>query len=115
MDFLPNLNDLTIKQLQLASDRINARIEELKKKQQTKALCEIESIAEENELDPKIIAAHLKGRGATRKPRKLPVKYADPDDPEQVWSGRGKQPNWLKEKLRTGKKLEDYRVTPPKQ
>jgi DNA-binding protein H-NS len=37
-------------------------------------------------------------------------KFANPDDPSQVWSGRGKQPQWVKEKLASGLALEDLSI-----
>lgn len=44
-----------------------------------------------------------------RAPQKFP-KYQHPKNPQQVWLGRGKQPNWLRELIASGKKLEDFRV-----
>jgi DNA-binding protein H-NS len=37
-------------------------------------------------------------------------KYRNPKKPSQTWSGRGKQPRWLKEQLRAGKKLTDLLI-----
>lgn len=45
-------------------------------------------------------------------PRVLP-KYRNPAQPAETWSGRGKQPRWLTALLRTGKKLDDFRIQPP--
>ena len=46
-------------------------------------------------------------------PRKAPgsVKYHDPDVPENTWSGRGKRPNWLQEKLAEGRSLEEFAIS----
>jgi len=38
-------------------------------------------------------------------------KFANPDDPSQVWSGRGKRPQWVTEKLASGLTLEDMSIT----
>lgn len=35
------------------------------------------------------------------------VKYRNPDNPAQSWSGRGKRPQWVVEALAAGKSLED--------
>ena len=32
-------------------------------------------------------------------------KYRNPSNPAEVWSGRGKQPLWVRKQLKTGKKL----------
>ncbi|SFN97955.1 DNA-binding protein H-NS [Bradyrhizobium sp. Rc3b] len=37
-------------------------------------------------------------------------KYQNPKDPDETWSGRGKQPRWLKAQLRAGKKLNDLLI-----
>lgn len=36
------------------------------------------------------------------------VKYVNPNDPTQFWSGRGKKPTWLIKELENGKNLEDF-------
>jgi DNA-binding protein H-NS len=42
-------------------------------------------------------------------PKVLP-KYQNPKNPAQKWSGRGKQPRWLRAQLKAGKKLEHFRI-----
>lgn len=37
-------------------------------------------------------------------------KYQNPKNPSETWSGRGKQPRWLKAQLRAGKKLVDLLI-----
>jgi DNA-binding protein H-NS len=37
-------------------------------------------------------------------------KYRNPAEPAETWAGRGKQPRWLTAQLRTGKKLDDFRI-----
>ncbi|MBI5263593.1 MAG: H-NS histone family protein [Bradyrhizobium sp.] len=44
-------------------------------------------------------------------PKVLP-KYRNPKNREETWAGRGKQPRWLRAQLRSGKKLEDFRIGP---
>src|SRR5437764_1011622 len=39
-------------------------------------------------------------------------KFANPDSPQEVWSGRGKQPRWVKEKLSSGYALGDLSIEP---
>ena|ERR1700686_5421003 len=42
-------------------------------------------------------------------PKVLP-KYSNPSAPLETWSGRGKQPRWVVAALRSGQKLEDFRI-----
>jgi DNA-binding protein H-NS len=37
-------------------------------------------------------------------------KYRNPSDPAETWAGRGKQPRWVTEQLRSGRKLDDFRI-----
>ncbi|OWU84975.1 hypothetical protein ATO6_10795 [Oceanicola sp. 22II-s10i] len=49
--------------------------------------------------------------GNSPKSRKVhPPKYRDPSDPANTWSGRGRQPGWVKDILASGKDLEDYLI-----
>lgn len=38
------------------------------------------------------------------------IKYADPKNPENAWSGRGRMPKWLSAAVGSGKKVEDFAV-----
>jgi DNA-binding protein H-NS len=38
------------------------------------------------------------------------IKFRNPADPAQTWTGRGKRPRWLQEALRQGAKLEDFAI-----
>jgi DNA-binding protein H-NS len=42
-------------------------------------------------------------------PKVLP-KYRNPKNPAETWAGRGKQPRWLRTQLRSGKRLDDFRI-----
>ena len=41
---------------------------------------------------------------------KVAAKYRNPENPEQTWSGRGRQPKWMEGLLAAGKTLEDLGV-----
>jgi DNA-binding protein H-NS len=48
-----------------------------------------------------------------RKQRPYPPvlpKYRNPARPSETWAGRGKQPRWLSDQLKRGKKLADFRI-----
>ena len=42
--------------------------------------------------------------------KKNPAKYRNPEDPRQTWSGRGRQPAWMKDALADGKSREDFAI-----
>jgi DNA-binding protein H-NS len=37
-------------------------------------------------------------------------KYKNPNNPGEVWSGRGKTPRWVRDQLRTGKRLDQFLI-----
>lgn len=45
-----------------------------------------------------------------RTPAGQQVKYRNPVDPSQTWTGKGRKPAWLTEALTSGKTLEDFAV-----
>lgn len=52
---------------------------------------------------------------APRAPRKgtgvkVPPKYRNPANPEQTWTGRGKQPRWMAAEVSKGRKPEDFLI-----
>ena len=50
------------------------------------------------------------GKGAA-KASSVVVKYRNPENPDETWSGRGRMANWLKDKIaKRGVKAEDFLV-----
>lgn len=37
-------------------------------------------------------------------------KYRNPADASQTWTGKGRQPNWIKQALSSGKSLDDLKI-----
>jgi DNA-binding protein H-NS len=46
-------------------------------------------------------------------PKVLP-KYSNPSAPAETWSGRGRQPRWLVAALKSGRKLEEFKIPDPR-
>lgn len=46
-----------------------------------------------------------------RKKREVRIKYRNPDNPEESWTGVGKMKKWLAEKIEAGHALEEFAVT----
>ncbi|MBB5864326.1 H-NS family nucleoid-associated regulatory protein [Xanthomonas sp. 3058] len=56
-------------------------------------------------------AAAKPGPRAGRKLGKVPPKYRNPANPQDTWTGRGKQPRWMAELTAAGKKVEDFLIS----
>jgi DNA-binding protein H-NS len=42
---------------------------------------------------------------------KVHPKYRNPESPNETWSGRGKQPHWVRKLLASGKAIGDLRIS----
>lgn len=45
-----------------------------------------------------------------KKKREFTVRYRDPENPENTWTGMGKPKKWLQEKLDAGHSMEEFAV-----
>jgi len=45
---------------------------------------------------------------AARPATKGEARYANPENPEQTWTGRGRRPRWFQEALDSGRAPEDF-------
>jgi DNA-binding protein H-NS len=64
-------------------------------------------LSELSRHDPRGTRKAARGDGA-RGP--VPPKYRNPKDPSQTWAGRGLQPHWLRDALKSGKKLDSFLI-----
>lgn len=55
---------------------------------------------------PRVVAKRVR----THKREKIPAKYRDPENGRNTWSGRGRMPRWLADKVRRGGRTADYLI-----
>ena len=55
------------------------------------------------------VSGSLNGKPRRKYPRVLP-KYRNPQTSE-TWSGRGKRPRWLVAAMKSGRKIEEFRIS----
>ncbi|RTZ64006.1 MAG: transcriptional regulator [Aquificaceae bacterium] len=48
--------------------------------------------------------------GKTSKKAKVKPKYANPKDPTQTWTGRGRKPKWVEAELSSGTDIDDLLI-----
>ena len=100
-----DLETLSLKELKQLQKDVTAAIENFKDRERKKALAEVEAFARERGLTQSDLKALL-----GRSKKGLPAKYANPDDPTQTWSGRGRRPRWVEAALSSGKSLDDLKI-----
>lgn len=92
-----SLNEL--KALRSKVDRAIATYEDRKKKE---ALAELEEIARKMGYP----LADLLALSASKPRKAVAAKYANPENPAETWTGRGRKPKWVEAALAAGKTLD---------
>ena len=50
------------------------------------------------------------GYGKKINGKKSPPKYQHPENPQQTWTGKGRQPEWFKELVTQGRTFEELKI-----
>jgi DNA-binding protein H-NS len=70
-------------------------------------------VAEKAKLEERLRKLQSQNHRMRRPYPKVFPKYQNPKNPTETWSGRGRQPRWLTPQLRSGKRLDDFRIHNP--
>jgi DNA-binding protein H-NS len=96
---------MSLEELKSLQKDVTKAIDTFKERQRLEAIAALEAKANEMGFSLSELA------GATRKGASLGVpKYVHPENPSLTWTGRGRQPNWIKEGLASGKTLDDFLI-----
>lgn len=103
-----NLSKMSLKDLLALQDDLEQAIANAQLREKQEVISQMEALAQEagfsmNEL----IGGKGRGKG---KGSVSAAKYANPDNRAETWTGRGRKPNWLVEKLKKGASLEDFAI-----
>jgi DNA-binding protein H-NS len=102
-----NLEKLSLKDLQELELRVEKAIAEAKAKERVELKAEIEKMVADRGFSINDVFAPKR---AVAKTRSAAAKYANPEDPSQTWTGRGRKPNWLVAKLQDGANIDDFLI-----
>lgn len=98
-----SLEKLSLEELNDLKKQVEAQIKTFEKRKKKEALAAAQKAAQEHGFSLEDI---LEGKGGSKG---LP-KYANPADPSQTWTGRGRQPGWVKDALAQGKAMADLAI-----
>lgn len=103
----------SIEELLRERAELDSQIEKARADSRNSAFAEIERIIGNAGITVVELHKHFPlrstGTGDAKTKRAAPaVKYIDPANSENTWSGRGRAAKWLKAYLDQGKKLEDF-------
>jgi DNA-binding protein H-NS len=102
------LEELTFEQLAKLAEAIQKHLNAKRQELREKLRQELIEKALQLGIDPaELVPAH-KARGGAR--IEVKPKYRDTRDPTQTWSGRGRPPRWLQERIAAGESKDDYLI-----
>ncbi|PJE30875.1 transcriptional regulator [Pseudooceanicola antarcticus] len=103
LDF--DLDEMSLSDLKKLQAQVATAIKTFEDRQRKAALAELEAKAAEMGFS----LSDLTGQGG-RKAKVNPPKYRNTADATQTWSGRGRQPAWIKEALARGESLDQFLI-----
>lgn len=101
-----NVDKLPLKELLDLETRVKKAIVSARDREKNEVRQEMMALAAKRGLS---LTDVFGGQRAT-KGSKVAVKYRSPDNPDDTWTGRGRQPKWLVAALKKGSKLADFAV-----
>lgn len=107
-----DVDGLSLKELTALLDQVEAAIPEKKRTEILELRAKLEAVsAEAGYTLAEVVGGRSGKRGPVAGNGTVAVKYRNPDNVSETWSGRGRQARWLAEKLKKrGAKREDFAV-----
>lgn len=94
---------LSLKELRALSERVDAAIAEREQQDRADVKAKLADMAAKAGFS----VGELFGNGKGGKRGAVAVKFRNPKDPSQTWTGRGRKPNWIVE---AGGDVERFRI-----
>ena len=106
---LPSVDKLSLKDLLELQVRVNNAIMKARDREKHDLKAKIDLIAQNAGMSVAELYNMGRGRGAT-KGSKVAIKFINPDNKSETWTGHGRQPRWLSAKLSKGGKINDFAI-----
>lgn len=107
---IPNIARLTSDELDALAARIDKRREELHAEKVASVRAKIEQLLAKEEMAlADFVPSRRKTSGGGKTPR--PAKYRNPRNPAETWGGMGKRPDWIRQAVNRGTKLESFLIS----
>lgn len=101
-----NLSELDMAELTALKEKIKQEIKQRQTDEIVKARKEVQAMAQRLG----VLVKDLVSPPARTKGEKIPARYRHPENSELQWTGRGRQPKWVKEWVEAGKSMDDLRI-----
>lgn len=101
-----DLSKLSLDDLKALRKNVEKEIKDFKNRAKVAALKDLQAVAKKHGLS----VDEIIGKKGKAKKAAAPAKYRNPADPNQTWSGRGRQPAWYKEAMSKGKSQKSLEI-----
>lgn len=102
-----NVDKLSLKDLQDLEGRVSKAIVVARDRERSEAKQKVAALAGDLGFSVGELFSSGRGRGTAGKSG---IKYRNPKNPSETWTGRGRKPNWLVEQLENGVDIEDFAI-----
>ncbi len=100
-----DLENMSLKELRDLHKAVGRQIDGFEAKKKEQAMAAAQQAAEEHGFSLKELLAGGKVAKAT-----VASKYANPENKSETWTGRGRQPRWVKGHLDAGGSIDDLMI-----
>ncbi len=101
-----NLDKMSLEDLKALEKDVAKAIASFEKRRIADARKAVEALAKEHGVS----LDQLVGKGRKPKKAKAAAKYKNPKNPDETWSGRGRQPEWFKKATKGGASKESLAI-----
>jgi len=103
-----NLNDMSEAELNNVIENAKKALKEKQDSKRKEVLSKIKELA--SSIGVNVEIGDSGSKASSRKGSSVPIKYRDPANPNNKWTGRGMKPKWLKELLDKGRNLAEFEI-----
>jgi DNA-binding protein H-NS len=103
-----DLQSLSYKELRDLHARIGDEIQTRKQAEKSNVQKKVMELVQSAGFDIDDIVGKTSSKSL--KGRKIAPKYRNPKNPDETWTGRGRQPKWLAQELSRGRSLKSFLI-----
>ncbi len=106
-----NIDKMSLKELVDLEGKVQKAIALLRDRERAALKEKMAELAKNHGFSVNELFGGVRGARGAGKGKSLGVaKYANPENKSDTWTGRGRKPNWLLERLKKGAKLSDFEI-----
>ena len=106
-----NVDKMSLKELVELESKVQKAIAAARDRERSELKKKMSELAQTHGLSVAELFGGGRGVKAGAKNKSVGIaRYANPEDKADTWTGRGRKPNWLVERLKKGAKLAEFEI-----